>query len=81
MRSAAASGVQTIATALIAVINSLPNGGERVQLYRAVQNAQSAVDACVDKYTLRNSEGDPVAYQGVVSQRNICLRANICCNP
>ena len=64
MRSAAASGVQTIATALIAVINSLPNGGERVQLYRAVQNVQSAVDACVDKYTLRNSEGDPVAYKG-----------------
>ena len=64
MRSAAASGVQTIATALIAVINSLPNGGERVQLYRAVQNVQSAVDACVDKYTLRNSEGHPVAYEG-----------------
>ena len=64
LRSAAASGVQTIATALIAVINSLPNGGERVQLYRAVQNVQSAVDACVDKYTLRNSEGHPVAYEG-----------------
>ena len=33
-------------------IHSLPSGGERVQLYRAVQDMQSAVDACVDKYTL-----------------------------
>ena len=37
--------------------NSLPSGGECVQLYRAVQYVQSAVDACMDKYTLRNSEG------------------------
>ena len=63
LRSAAAADVQTIAAALIAVINSLSSGGERVQLYRAVQNVQSAVDACVDKSTLQNSEGDPVAYK------------------
>ena len=63
LRSTAAADVQTIAAALIAVINSLPSGGERVQLYRAVQDVQLAVDACVDKYTLRNSEGDPVAYK------------------
>ena len=44
--------------------NSVPSDGERVQLYRAIQNVQSAVDACVDKYTLRNSEGHPVAYEG-----------------
>ena len=56
--------VQTIAAALIAVINSLPGRGEHIQLYRAVQDVQSAVDACVDKYTLRNSEGDPVAHKG-----------------
>ena len=56
--------MQTIAAALIAVIDSLPRGGERVQHYRAVQDVQSAVDACVDKYTLRDSEGDPVAYKG-----------------
>ena len=49
LRSAAAADVQTIAAVLIAVINSLPSGGERVQLYRAVQHVQSAVDACVDK--------------------------------
>ena len=55
---------QTIAAALIAVINSLPGGGERVQFYRTVQHVQSAVEACVDKYTLRNSEGDPVACKG-----------------
>ena len=30
--------VQAIAIALIALINSLPSGGERVQLYRAVQD-------------------------------------------
>ena len=30
---------------------------------RAVQDVQSAVDACMDKYTLRNSEGAPVAYK------------------
>ena len=50
--------MQTIAAALIAAIHSLPSGGERVQHYRAVQDVQSAADACVDKYTLRNSEGD-----------------------
>ena len=33
LRSAAAADVQTITAALIAVINSLPSGGERVQLY------------------------------------------------
>ena len=64
LRSVAAAEVQTIAAALIAVINSLPSDGERVQLYRAMQNVRSAVDACVDKYTLRNSEGDPVAHKG-----------------
>ena len=64
LRSAAAADVQTIAAALIAVANSLPNGGERVQLYRAMQDVQSAVNACVDKYTLRNSEGHPVAHEG-----------------
>ena len=64
LRSVAAADAQTIATALIAEINSLPSGGERVQHCRAVQDVQSAVDACVDKYTLRNSEGDPVAYKG-----------------
>ena len=53
-RSAAAADVQTIAAALIAVIDSPPSGGERVQLYRAV----------VDKSTLRNSEGDRVVYKG-----------------
>ena len=58
LRSIAAADVQTIAAALIAAIHSLPSGGERVQLYLAVQDVQSAVDACVDKYTLRNSEGD-----------------------
>ena len=63
LRSAAAADVQTIAAALIAVINSLPSGGERIQLYLAVQDVQSAIDACVDKYTLRNSEGDLVAYK------------------
>ena len=62
LRSAATADVQTIAAALIALINSLPSGIERVQLYRAVQDVQSAVDACVDKYTLRNSEGYPAAY-------------------
>ena len=41
--------------------NSLTSGGERIQFYRTVQDVQSAVDACVDKYTLWNSEGDPVA--------------------
>ena len=56
--------VQTIAAALIALIDSLPSCVERVQHYRAVQHVQSAVDACVDKCTLRNSEGDPVAYKG-----------------
>ena len=79
LRSAAAADVQAITDALIAVINSLPSGGECVQHYRAVQRVQSAARACVDKYTLQNSEGDPVAYQGVVSQRNRCLRANIRC--
>ena len=64
LRSAAASDVRTIAAALIAPVDSPPGDGERVQLYRAVQDVQSAVDACVDKYTLRNSEGDPVAYKG-----------------
>ena len=63
LRSAAAADVQTIAAALIALIDSLPSGGKRVQHYRAVQDVQSAVDACVDKYTLRNSEGDLVAYR------------------
>ena len=29
----------------------------------AAADVQSAVDACVDKYALRNSEGDPVAYK------------------
>ena len=33
----------------------------KYQFYRAVQDVQSAARACVDKYTLRNSEGDPVA--------------------
>ena len=61
--STTAADGQTITAALIAVIDSLSSGSERVQLYRAVQDGQSAVDACVDKYTLRNSEGDPVAYK------------------
>ena len=56
LRSAAAADVQTIAATLI---DSLPSDGKRVQHYRAVQHVQSAVDACVDKSTLRNSEGDP----------------------
>ena len=43
--------------------HSLASGGERVQLYRAVRDVQSAVDACVDKCTLQKSEGDPVAYK------------------
>ena len=64
LRSAAATDVQKIVAALIAVINSLPSGSERVQLYRAAQNVQSAIDACMDKYPPRNSEGDPVAYKG-----------------
>ena len=38
LRSVAATDVRTIAAALIAVINSLPSGVERVQLYRAVQH-------------------------------------------
>ena len=38
LRSAAAADMQTIAAVLIAVINSPPSGGERVQLYRAVQD-------------------------------------------
>ena len=87
LRSAAAADAQTIAAALIAVINSLPSGGERVQLYRAVQDVQSAVDACVDKYTLRNSEGDPVVYKPLKDAAEglarhictLCLRVNICC--
>ena len=54
MRSAAAANVQTIAAVLIAVINPLPSGGERIQFYRVV----------VDKYDFRNSERDPVAYKG-----------------
>ena len=57
LRSAAAVDVQTIVAALIAVINSLPSGNERVQFYRAAQDVQSAVDACVDKYTLQNPKG------------------------
>ena len=64
-RSAAATDVQTIAAALIALIDSLPNGVERVQFYRAVQDVQSAARACgADKYTPRVSEGDTVAYKG-----------------
>ena len=42
LRSAEAADVQTIAAVLIAVINSLPRGVERVQLYRAVQNVTIA---------------------------------------
>ena len=42
LRSAAATDVQTIDTALIAAINSLPSGGERVQLYRTVQDVTIA---------------------------------------
>ena len=38
LRSVAAADVQTIAAALIAVINSLPSGGKRIQYYRAVQD-------------------------------------------
>ena len=57
LRSAAAADVQTIAAALIAPVDSPPSGGERVQLYRAVQDVQSAARACVDKHTLRNPEG------------------------
>ena len=57
LRSAAAADVQTIAAALIAPVDSPPSGGERVQLYRAVQDVQSAARACVDKYALRNPEG------------------------
>ena len=38
LRSAAAADVQTIAAALIAPVDSPPSGGERVQLYRAVQD-------------------------------------------
>ena len=34
--------MQTVAAALIAVINSLPSGAERVQLYRAVQDVTIA---------------------------------------
>ena len=62
-RSAAAADVQTIAAALIAVIDSPPSGGECVRLYRAVQDVQSDFDACADRYALQNSEGDPIAYK------------------
>ena len=48
LRSAATANVQTIAATLIVVINSLPSGGECVQLYRMVRHVQSAVNACVD---------------------------------
>ena len=41
-RSAEATDVQTIAAALIALIDSLPNGVERVQFYRAVQDVTIA---------------------------------------
>ena len=60
LQSAAASDVQTIDAALIALIDSLSGGGERVQRYRAVQVVQSAINA---KYTFRNSERNPVAYR------------------
>ena len=56
--------VQTIAAALIALIDSLPGGGERVRRYRAVQDVPSVAQACVNKYTLRDSEEAPVAYKG-----------------
>ena len=64
LRSAAAADVRTIAAALIALIDSPPSDGERVQLYRAVQDVQSAARACVDKYALRNSGGDPGGCNG-----------------
>ena len=76
-RSAAAADVQMIAAALIAVINSLPGGGEHVQLYRAVQDVQSAVDACVDKYTLRNSEGDPRVIMGSEPAQHMFARKHL----
>ena len=66
LRSAAAADVQTIAAALIAVINSLPSGVECVQLYRAVQNVTiAAKDTLTRNRCLRaNIEGvaDPDAY-------------------
>ena len=40
--SAAASDVRTTAAALIAPVESLPGGGERVQLYRALQDVTIA---------------------------------------
>ena len=40
---------------MIAVINPLPSGSERIQFYRVV--------VVVDKYNLWNSEWDPVAYK------------------
>ena len=46
---------QTIAAALIAVINSLSSGGECVKHYRAVQHAQSAARACVHLFIFRTS--------------------------
>ena len=50
---------------LCGICNSMYTRRERkYQFYRAVQDVQSAARACVDKYTLRNSEGDPVAYKG-----------------
>ena len=48
--------MQTIASAMIAVINPLPSGSERIQFYRVVV-------VVVDKYNLWNSEWDPVAYK------------------
>ena len=66
LRSAAAADVQTIAATLSAVINSLPSGGERVQLYRAVQDvAIAAKDTLTRNKCLRaNIEGVSDPYEG-----------------
>ena len=53
--------VQTIAAALIAPIDSPPSGGERVQLYRTVQDV-----TIVAKDTLTRNKGLRANIAGIV---------------
>ena len=56
LRSAAPSDVQIIADALIAVIDSLPNGDERVQLYQTMVQEALAGIRVLKAYTREDAE-------------------------
>ena len=73
--------MQTVAAALIAVINSLPSGAERVQLYRAVQDVTIAAKDTLTRMFARKHLLYPLGSKNRMPKRSpISYRAPMLAN-